>query len=72
MRNLVASARREQYFRNTYSKGETSMSRIYKKTIYRPIPASAEIVKQHGKKFAVWQDANGNEVKLEIVVEVVL
>jgi hypothetical protein len=44
------------------------MSRIYKKTIYRPIPASADIVKQHGKKFAVWQDANGNEVKLEIVV----
>jgi hypothetical protein len=45
------------------------MSRIYKKTIRRPIPANAEIIKgQNGKKYAVWQDANENEVKLEIVL----
>jgi hypothetical protein len=35
---------------------EKSMTRIYKKTIRRAIPAGAEIVKgQNGKKYAVYQ-----------------
>lgn len=42
--------------------------RIYKKTIYRPVPANAKIVLGSGKRYAVLHDANGNEVKREIVM----
>jgi len=44
------------------------MTRIYKKTVYRPIPANAKIIRSGLKRYAVWQDANGNEIKREIVI----